>query len=103
MKVYVIRHGLTELNKKQVLNGQIDEPLAKEGIKQAKEAINLIPETIQYIYSSPMNNKHKDFEALIVTHGGIIRVLHFLETGEELLNDIAHISPHTFDLRKILK
>lgn len=182
MKVYAIRHGLTELNKKKILNGQIDEPLSPEGIKQAEEAINKIPKTIQFIYTSPMlrtrqtteiinskllrpinienslteihmgsvagkswdsfksglemkkrhraiqfnyqseggelaadvkkrvlrflkeiYGKHEDYEALIVTHGGIIRVLHFLETGEELLNDIEHISPCVFDLKKILK
>lgn len=182
MKVYVIRHGLTELNKKKKVNGEIDEPLASEGIEQAKTATSLLPKTIKHIYSSPMlrakqtarilnselnlpifehqnlteikmgflagkawtelkeglelkkkhrsvqfdyrsyggesasevkrrvleflkeiNGKYKDHEALIVAHGGIIRVLHFLETGEELLNDIGHISPHIFDLRKILK
>ena len=54
MKVYVIRHGLTELNKKKVVNGQIDEPLAPEGIEQAKVASQLIPETIKVIYTSPL-------------------------------------------------
>lgn len=54
MKVFVIRHGLTELNKKQILNGQIDEPLAKEGIIQAENAISKIPKSVKYIYSSPL-------------------------------------------------
>lgn len=54
MKVYVIRHGLTELNKKWILNGQIDEPLAEEGFLQAKKAIAKIPKTIKYIYTSPL-------------------------------------------------
>lgn len=54
MKVYVIRHGLTELNKKWILNGQIDEPLSPEGITQAQSAISQIPETIKYIYTSPL-------------------------------------------------
>lgn len=69
MKVYVIRHGLTPLNKKGVVNGQIDEPLAPEGIQQANEAINLLPESVKYIYTSPLlrarhtaeivNSRHK--------------------------------------------
>lgn len=182
MKIYVIRHGLTELNKKKVVNGQIDEPLAPEGIEQAKAAVTLIPKSIKQIYTSPLqrahqtaqiinskltnpisvqaelaeihmgslagkawgdmesglelkkkhraiefdyrpqggesaaevkkriisflkkiNNQHNDYEALIVTHGGIIRVFHLLEHGTHLLDEIDHIAPHIFDLDKILK
>ena len=183
MKVYVIRHGLTELNKQKKVNGEVDEPLAREGIEQAKAVIPLLPKTIKHVYSSPMlrakqtaeilnsklnisisypdelteirmgslagksweemenglelkekhravkfdyqpyggesvkevkkrviaflkeiNGKYADHEALIVTHGGIIRLLHFLEYNQPLLVDkIEHISPHTFDLDKILK
>lgn len=54
MEIYVLRHGLTELNKQKKVNGQIDEPLAPEGIAQAKAAVMLIPDTVKYIYSSPM-------------------------------------------------
>lgn len=182
MKVYIIRHGLTELNKKKKVNGEIDEPLAPEGIEQAKNAITVLPKTIKHIYSSPMlrakqtakiiisklkvpvsevaglteirmgslagksweemedgldlkqkhrtvkfdytqyggesvkevtnrlitflrriNGKHQDFEALIITHGGIIRVIHLLEHGKPLVNEIEHISLITFDLSRILK
>lgn len=182
MKIYVIRHGLTELNKKKKVNGEIDEPLAPEGIKQAQAAISLMPKTIRYIYTSPLQrtkqtaeiinstfnhpiaiqnelteihmgsivgksweemengmelkhkhrsiqfnyhpqggesaqdvkdrllsflksikNKHKNYEVLIVTHGGIIRVLHMLEHNEQIIEDIKHIFLHTFDLNKILK
>lgn len=31
MDIYVLRHGITELNKLRIPNGQIDEPLAPEG------------------------------------------------------------------------
>lgn len=182
MKIYVIRHGLTELNKEKKVNGQIDEPLAPEGVEQAKAAIFLIPKSVKYIYSSPLqrarqtaeiinsklnlpislqtelteihmgtlagkawtdmeaglelkkkhraiefdyrshggesakevkkrvlaflkkiNGKHNDHEALIVTHGGIIRLLHLFEYGNQLLDEIEHITLHTFDLDKILK
>lgn len=182
MKVYVLRHGLTELNKKKIVNGQIDEPLAPEGIKHAKEVSHSIPKSVQYIYTSPLlrarqtaeiinsklqmpiysqnqlteihmgilagkswkemktgeqlkkkhrsikfnyrpyggesaadvkkrvikflkeiNNKHDDYEVLIITHGGIIRLLHLLEHGKPLVDDIGHITLHTFDLKKILR
>lgn len=54
MKVYVIRHGLTELNKQKKVNGEIDEPLTPEGIEQVKATIHTLPTSIKYIYSSPM-------------------------------------------------
>lgn len=54
MKIYCLRHGLTELNKQGKVNGQIDEPLAPEGIEQANSVIPLIPESIKHIYTSPM-------------------------------------------------
>lgn len=182
MKVYVIRHGLTPLNKKRILNAQIDESLAPEGIKQAQDSIPLVPKSVKYIYSSSLkrakqtaeiinsklnlplsaadelreihmgsyagrswsdpdlgpelkkkhrsiqfdytkqggesaedfkkrvtsflrkvNSKHKDGEVLIVTHGGILRLVHLLEHNKELLDEIENASIHIVDLRKILK
>lgn len=182
MKIYVIRHGLTELNKKKVVNGQIDEPLAPEGIEDAKTAISLTPKSIKQIYTSPLlrakqtagiinsklncpisihthlseihmgtlagkswddmesglelkkkhrsiqfdyrpyggessedvkkrvitflkeiNNKFKNYEVLIVTHGGIIRLLHLLEQDKIVDGTEKHVSLLTFDLGKILK
>lgn len=182
MKIYVTRHGLTELNKQKKVNGEVDEPLASEGIKQAKAAISLMPASIKHIYTSPMQRarhtaeilnsklkcsvtiidelteirmgslagkawtemenglklkkkhrsirfdyrpyggesvrevkkrvlaflkkikgKHGDYEVLVITHGGIIRLLHLLEHNKPLVDDIKHISLHTFDLDKILR
>lgn len=54
MRIYVIRHGLTELNKKKKVNGEIDEPLALEGIEQAKNAVSNVPQSIKHIYSSSL-------------------------------------------------
>ncbi|MBI2593891.1 histidine phosphatase family protein [Candidatus Daviesbacteria bacterium] len=182
MKIYVIRHGLTPLNKKRILNAQIDESLAPEGIKQAQDSISLVPKSVKYIYSSSLkrakqtaqiinsnlnlplsehdelreihmgsytgkswsdpdlgpelkkkhrsiqfdytklggessedfkkrvisflkmiNRKHKDGEVLIVTHGGILRLIHLLEHDKELLDEIENASIHTVDLGKILR
>jgi len=181
MKIYSLRHGITQLNKQGILNGQINEPLAPEGAQQAKVAISLIPKSVTHIYSSSMlrarqtteiinsklhrsvswhkelgeinmgllagksweqmkdglelkkkhraiqfdyhpqggesaedvknrvraflkkiNGKHGDFQTLIVTHGGIIRLLYFLEQGK-LSDKIEHLRLYTFDLDRIVK
>ena len=181
MKIYVIRHGTTELNKQKVLNGQIDEPLSLEGVEEVRTAVSLIPKTVTNVFSSPMirarqtaeivneklnrslsfhegireihmgslackswdriklgqelKRKHRsvefdyrsdggesadnvkvrvlvflksihgqydDYQVMMVTHGGIIRVLHLLEHGEPLLDEVKHISPLVFDVGKIL-
>lgn len=54
MKIFVIRHGITELNKQKKVNGEIDEPLAVEGIEQTKAAIPALPKSITHIYTSPL-------------------------------------------------
>lgn len=64
MKFFCIRHGLTELNKQKKVNGEVDEPLAPEGIEQAKEASALLPKTIKHIYTSPMKRARQTAEIL---------------------------------------
>lgn len=55
MKLLVARHGLTQTNKDQVINGRLDEPLTEEGKRQAKElAEKLRSAGIEAIYSSPL-------------------------------------------------
>lgn len=181
MKIYLIRHGLTPLNKAKKVNGEVDEPLAPEGIEQAKAIIPEIPKSVTRIYSSPLlrarqtaeiissalnipvtiadeltevhmgslagksweemedglelkkkhrtvqfdyrpyggesledikkrliaffkkiNDKYADHEALIVTHGGMIRLINLLEQGESVYETEKHVSLLTFDLDKIL-
>ena len=175
-KIYVIRHGLTEMNKKGFINGAFDDTLLPEGEEQARASIPLLPQTIKRIYCSSLlrtrqtaaiindalhlpisfhkelqevdfgstngtpflpedkkkhmtltfdwhdrggesvddvrarilkilkiiNAENADGEALIVAHGGTIRMLTFLETGE-ILNEIANAGIFTFDLDAILK
>lgn len=182
MKIYVIRHGLTELNKQKILNAQIDEELAPEGLEQAKIASSLIPKSVTHIYSSPLhrarqtakiiNSKlqlpiswhdalteinmgslagqswstmdagedlkekhrsikfdyrplggesaadvrkrvvkflkkisanHSDHEVLIITHGGIIRLLHLLAHGTHQLDELENASLLLFDFSKVVK
>lgn len=54
MNVYLMRHGITPLNKQKKVNGEVDEPLTREGIEQAKEAVPQIPKSVNLIYSSPL-------------------------------------------------
>lgn len=177
-----MRHGLTELNKKGAPNGQIDEPLAPEGLEQVKAAISLIPKSVKHIYTSSLlrarqtaeiigsklnlpiiphdglmeihmgslagqtwesmksglelkkkhravqfdyhpyggesvdevkrrvlaflasiKNKHNHHEALLVTHGGIIRLLRLLDRGEAVYETEKQVSLLTFDLNRILE
>lgn len=182
MKIYVIRHGITPLNIQKKVNGEIDEPLASEGIEQVKTILPFIPRTITTIYSSTLlrarqtadiissqrnssisyhdalseihmgslagkaweemeeginlkkkhrtvlfdyrpfggesvedvkkrlipflkkiKKTHKENEVLLITHGGIIRIMHLLEKGVINYDTQKHVSLITIDLEKILQ
>jgi broad specificity phosphatase PhoE len=64
MKVYVVRHGATELNKKGIINGHIDDDLTPEGVEQAKELTLLLPNTIKHIYSSSLGRAKQTAEII---------------------------------------
>ncbi|MCR5182872.1 MAG: histidine phosphatase family protein [Clostridia bacterium] len=53
--IYIIRHGITEMNKAGLLQGRIDVPLSDEGVKQAEEAAAKLRH-IQFdrVFSSPL-------------------------------------------------
>jgi broad specificity phosphatase PhoE/peptidase E len=53
MKVFLVRHGETESNRKRIIQGSIDEGLSRKGIKQAECLANrLKDEKIDLIISS---------------------------------------------------
>jgi probable phosphoglycerate mutase len=54
MKIYLVRHGETEMNKQGLVNGWIDEPLIEEGIKQAEAVRDMLPGDIMRIYASSL-------------------------------------------------
>ena len=55
MKIYLTRHGQTELNKKELMQGMTDEPLNDTGRTQAKAARKFI-ENVKFdkVISSPL-------------------------------------------------
>ena len=53
--IYIIRHGKTELNKANVLQGRSDHPLNEEGILQAKAAAERLRQIrFDHVFSSPL-------------------------------------------------
>lgn len=55
MKLYVIRHGNTDSNALNVLNGKLDEDINDKGINQALEAAKIVKHLdIDLIICSPL-------------------------------------------------
>ena len=56
MKIWVTRHGQTNLNRQKLMQGRTDEPLNEKGIRQAMEARKTIGDiTFDAVYASPLN------------------------------------------------
>ncbi len=65
MKFYVIRHGQTNWNKKGKKQGKTDIELNEEGIKQAKEARDILVDyPIDIIVSSPLKRARRTAEII---------------------------------------
>jgi broad specificity phosphatase PhoE len=64
------------------------------------EDVQDVKTRVQHILGT-IHQENGDGEALIVAHGGIIRMLHFLESGEAP-EYIENTSIHEFDLEKLL-
>lgn len=55
MKIWLTRHGQTNLNKQKLMQGLTDEPLNERGIEQAKEAREKIGDIhFNAVYASPL-------------------------------------------------
>ncbi len=73
MKIYVIRHGLTDCNIKRIYNGRYDEDINKDGIKQATEASKIVKNlNIDLIICSPMKRTKHTMELVNVNNIGVI-------------------------------
>lgn len=56
MQIWVTRHGQTNLNKRKVMQGRVDEPLNERGIEQAKAAGTAIGDVkFDAVYASPLD------------------------------------------------
>lgn len=56
MKIWITRHGQTNLNRQKLMQGRIDEPLNETGIAQAHNARKLIGDVkFDAVYASPLN------------------------------------------------
>lgn len=64
MKIYVIRHGQTELNVKGLINGHIPDNLTEAGREQARLASRSLPDSIKHIYSSSLTRARQSAELL---------------------------------------
>ncbi len=55
MKIWITRHGQTNLNKQQLMQGRMDEPLNETGIAQAHKVREMIGDIkFDAVYSSPL-------------------------------------------------
>lgn len=73
MKIYVIRHGLTDCNIKKIYNGRYDEDINKDGIKQATEASKIVKTlNIDLIICSPLKRTKHTMELVNVNNIGVI-------------------------------
>ena len=53
--IYIIRHGKTEKNRTNLLQGRSNQPLNEEGIRQAREAASFFRDIeFSHVYSSPL-------------------------------------------------
>ena len=72
MKLYIVRHGQTDDNVSNVLQGHRDVPLNKNGWKQAEEiAMRLRNERIDCAYSSDLQRAVHTAEIIVQYHAGI--------------------------------
>lgn len=54
-RIYIVRHGKTDLNRAFLLQGRSDQPLNEEGVLQAKEAAEKLKDiSFSHVFSSPL-------------------------------------------------
>lgn len=64
--IYIIRHGQTELNTRNALQGRSDHPLNETGIRQAEEAAERLKGVrFDAVYSSPLIRALRTAEIIV--------------------------------------
>ncbi len=75
MKIYIVRHGETNLNKARVLQGAFDEPLNEEGIRLAKiSGQNLKGIKFDEAFSSPLSRAYETTRIILEESGNKIEI-----------------------------
>ena len=92
LKILYTRHGTTEWNEKNLIQGQIEIPLNEKGREDARRLGEQLKDTkIDLIYSSPLGRAYEtaciirgdrkidiikdDMTILVVAHGGMSRLV----------------------------
>lgn len=59
MKLYAIRHSLTQLNEEKKIQGRIDLPLSKYGVTHAHEIFSKLDISVDIMFASPLIRAHQ--------------------------------------------
>lgn len=66
IKIYIVRHGQTDWNKKELIQGASDTELNEEGIRQAREVAKKFDlDKIDVCISSPLKRARKTAELIV--------------------------------------
>ena len=69
--IFLVRHGETEWNKLNRLQGNQDSPLTKNGIKQAHEVKKSLEQyVIDKAYVSPLKRARDTIDIILISHPG---------------------------------
>jgi len=83
MRLIIVRHGQTEYNVKNIVQGQSGNPLDETGREQARKAgERLSAEKIDVAYSSDLNRARMTCEAIMKHHPGI--PVHYVKELREM-------------------
>lgn len=93
MTLYVVRHGETEANTKDIKQGgDVNGPLTENGVRQIKEVALKIPRSIEIIYASP---SRRVLESANILNEALDVELIMREALNE--RDFGSIAGHSFD------
>ena len=59
MKIYAIRHSLTQLNEEKKIQGRIDLPLSSYGVKHAHDIFSKLDLSVDVMFASPLIRAHQ--------------------------------------------
>ncbi|MGI6782152.1 MAG: histidine phosphatase family protein [Acholeplasmataceae bacterium] len=72
MKLIMVRHGQTELNKMGLIQGRSDYPLTNRGIKDAEKAAEILVKNVKnidFFYSSPSKRAFQTTQIILNAYG----------------------------------